>query len=149
MKSVHLVTLNAILATGFGIAFALYGPLMIAMFGVPEIPEENVLLYWNVASFARLFGAALFGLGILIWSLRGILRSGSLTARGKRGILFALLLANGLGAFVSITQQFSIWLNSAGWVITGVFTVLFLGYVYFVFLPTNEKSNTERQRSGV
>ena len=56
MKLTHLITLNAILFIAFGIAFALYGPLMMAFFGVPEIEENSTLLYWNVASFARLFG---------------------------------------------------------------------------------------------
>jgi hypothetical protein len=132
MKLTHLLTINAILFIAFGIAFALYGPLMIAFFGVPEIPESNVQLYWNVASFARLFGAALFGFGFLIWAVRGLAASQSAPAEARRGIVFALLLGNLMGAIVAITQQSSIWIRPAGWVATAIFALLTLGYGYFM-----------------
>jgi uncharacterized membrane protein YbaN (DUF454 family) len=38
-----------------------------------------------------------------------------------------------IAAFVAITQQFAIWQTLSGWVATGVFTILFLAYGYFMF----------------
>jgi hypothetical protein len=138
MKLTHLLTINAILFIAFGIAFALYGPLMIAFFGVPEIPESNVQLYWNVASFARLFGAALFGFGFLIWAVRGLAASQAAPAEVRRGIVFALLLGNLMGAIVAITQQSSIWIHPAGWVATAIFALLTLGYGYFMVTDSRQ-----------
>jgi hypothetical protein len=132
MKLIYLLTLNAILCIAFGIAFALYGPVMIAFFGIPEIPENSIQLYWNVASFARLFGAALFGFGFLLWAVRGVAESHATPPEARRGIVFALLLANLMGAVVAITQQSSVWLSPAGWVATAIFALLSLGYGYFL-----------------
>ncbi len=69
MKLTQLLSVNAIVFIGLGIAFALYGPLMIAMFGILE-SEGSPRLYWYAASFARLLGAALFGFGFVLWAVR-------------------------------------------------------------------------------
>ena len=65
MKLTHLVTFNALLAAAAGVAFTLYAPIMLALFTVPEVLEGGALDYWSLAAFARLFGAALFGFGLL------------------------------------------------------------------------------------
>jgi hypothetical protein len=140
MKLIHLLTLNAILFIAFGIAFALYGPLMMAFFGVPEIEENSVMLYWNVASFARLFGAALFGFGFLIWAVRSLAASQAVSAEARRGVVFALLLGNLMGAIVAITQQSSVWLSPAGWVATAIFALLTLGYGYFMVADSRQEA---------
>jgi hypothetical protein len=133
MKLNPVITLNAVLALAFGILFTLYGPVMMAFFGVAEIPEDNVLLYWHVASFARLFGAALFGFGMLLWALRSLLlRNAAL--QGQRGVLFSLLFTNGVAAIVAITQQFSIWLRPAGWGLVGLFGLFALAYAALLVL---------------
>jgi hypothetical protein len=132
MRLTHLLTLNAILFIAFGIAFALYGPLMLAFFGVPEIPENNVQLYWHVASFARLSGAALFGFGFLIWAVRSLADGHVTPQEARRGVVFALLLGNLMGAIVAITQQSSVWLQPVGWAATAIFALLTVGYGYFM-----------------
>lgn len=143
MKLSQFLTLHAILALALGIAFALYGPLMIAAFGVPEIPENNVLLYWNVASFARLFGGVLFGFGMLLWSIRRLPDEKGFSAEMRRGIIFALLLASALGAFVAITQQLSVWESAAGWVSIGFFTALTLVYSYYLVAGSEKQEVSE------
>ncbi len=133
MKLNPVITLNAVLALAFGILFTLYAPVMMAFFGVAEIPEDNVLLYWHVASFVRLFGAALFGFGLLLWSLRGLLlRNAAL--QGQRGVLFSLLFTNGVAAIVAVTQQFSIWLRPAGWGLVGLFGLFALVYAAWLVI---------------
>ena len=132
MKLQHLININAILSLLFGIAFTLYGPLMMAFFGIPEIPEGNIMLYWHAAAFARMFGAALLGAGLILWSLRRIAKNNTITPEIRRGIIYSLIFANGIGIFVALTQQAQIWSSPAGWVTVAVFALLFLGYVYLL-----------------
>jgi Ca2+/Na+ antiporter len=139
MKLNLVLTINALLALGFGIAFALYGPVMLAYFSVPEIPSDDILLYWNVAAFARMFGATLFGFGLLLWAIRGVVDHKNTSPEVRRGIVFALLLANIMGAFIAITQQFSIWESPAGWVSIAIFLLLLLAYGYLLAVGPERK----------
>lgn len=132
MKLTQLLTAHAILAIAAGIAFTIYGPLMMAFFGVPEIPSDDALLYWNVAAFARLFGAALFGSGMLLWAVRGPEVQAALAPEARRGLVFALLLANLVAAVTAIALQSQVWQGAAGWVTFGAFALLTLGYGYFL-----------------
>ncbi len=130
MKLSRLVTINAILFIIYGIAFSLYSPLMMNFFAVPELQTIDSQGYWLLASFARMFGAALFGFGLLLWALRGSIDQASQATR--RGIVFALILAYLLAAIVSATQQVSIWQGPAGWIATGTFVILLLAYGYWM-----------------
>jgi hypothetical protein len=136
MKLHHLINVNAVLSLLFGIAFTLYGPLMMAFFGIPEIPEGNVLLYWHVVAFARMFGVALLGVGLILWSLRKIAESNTISPEIQRGMTYALILANGMGIVVALTQQAQIWSSPAGWATVAVFTLLFVGYVYLLVVES-------------
>ena len=133
MKLQHWITLHAALAIGFGIAFALYSPLMMVMFGIPDIPSQDVLLYWNVIAFARMFGGALFALGLLLFALRRPIEA--LSPEQRRGLVFALLIGNVVSLFIATTQQLSIWLAPAGVVAIVVFAILALGYLLFLIRP--------------
>ena len=136
MKLKHLINVNAVLSLLFGIAFTLYGPLMMAFFGIPEIPEGNVLLYWHIVAFARMFGVALLAFGLILWSLRRIAGSDTISPEILRGITYALILANGVGIVVALTQQAQIWSSPAGWATVAVFTLLFVGYVYLLVVES-------------
>lgn len=127
MKFSQLVTVNALVFIGLGIAFALYGPLMIAIFGILET-EGSPVIYWYAASFARLLGAALFGLGFVLLALRSQATSPS----GQRGLILALTISYALGFVVAITQQVSIWGTLAGWITTLLFAALLASYGYFL-----------------
>jgi hypothetical protein len=125
MKLSSLMTFNGILFIAFGIAFAVYGPSMMGLFKVPELNIDSIT-YWHLTSFGRMFGAALFGYGFLLWAVsRGV---DELSAANQRSIVMGLLLSNLLAAVVSITQQSSIWYNAAGWVAFGIFAALTLAY---------------------
>ena len=128
----RLVTLNAILAMALGIAFALYGPLMLAFFGIADIPSQEALLYWNIASFARLFGAGIFSLGLLLFALRAPLANQELSAQSRRGVIFSLLLGNLLTTIVILTQQASVWSAATGWILSAVFGLLTLAYGFLM-----------------
>lgn len=133
MKLNFLLTLNAILFIGAGIAFALYGPLMIAVFGILEVVGDSPM-YWYAASFARMFGAALFGFGFLLFALRR--SSSSAVDQGTgRGTLTALVLSYLLASIVALTQQVSIWGSLAGWITVALCLLLLIGYAYFLLKP--------------
>jgi hypothetical protein len=127
-----ILLINAFLFIAGGIAFALYGPLMIAMYGILGA-QGDTMLYWYSASFARMYGATLFGFGFLIWAASSFsddLQRGSPT---RRSVILAMILANGMGLFVSITQQVSIWGNMTGWITTGLYALLLLVYTISLF----------------
>ena len=129
MKLSSLLAINGILFVALGIAFAVYGPSMMGFFKVPELNIDGIT-YWHVTAFARMFGAALFGYGFLLWAVSRA--ANELSAANLRSVLMALLLGNLLAAIVSITQQSSFWYNAAGWVISGIFAVLTLAYGAFL-----------------
>jgi Ca2+/Na+ antiporter len=126
------MTLNALLFLAAGIAFALYGPLMIDLYAVLEIIGGTGGMYWYVASFARMFGASLFGLGLLIWSITPFVKERAGTPETRRRLVLALLLANGMGLFVAVLQQVTIWANIAGWVTIIVYLLMLAGYFFFL-----------------
>ncbi|MEW5871391.1 MAG: hypothetical protein AB1894_19115 [Chloroflexota bacterium] len=134
MKLKPLMTIHAIFLIGLGIAFALYGPLMLAFFGIPDRVNSDTS-YWQVATFARMFGAALFSFGLLLWAVRSI--EEQFLASARRGILSALTLSNLMIAIVTATQQAAIWGMSAGWILTGVFALFTLAYGYLLFRNTS------------
>jgi len=132
VKLSQLLSINAILFIALGIAFALYGPLMIAMFGILE-SEGTPMMYWYAASFARLLGAAFFGFGFVLWALR------SQTGVSQQGIKVALVISYALGFAVAITQQLSIWGTLAGWITSAIFLILLLAYGYLLIKKTGEQ----------
>jgi hypothetical protein len=130
MKLNALIAVQAFLFIALGIAFALYGPLMMAFYAVPELSGVDARIYWQIAAFARMFGAALFGFGFLLFAVRGIVDE--IEAQSRRGLVFALFLANTMAFIVSITQQSAVWSSLAGLVTTTVFAVLLVAYGYYL-----------------
>jgi len=105
-----------------------------ALFAIPEISGLDTLSYWNIAAFVRLFGAALFGYGLLLWSFRKTIDKGS--HYSQRGFLSALFLGNLIAAVVTLTQQIIVWQNWIGWIIFGQFLIFLLAYGFFLFFPS-------------
>jgi hypothetical protein len=120
--------INAIVFIAFGIAFALYAPLVAGAFGILNIQGTSEM-YWYGVSFARLYGAALFGFGFLIWAVSNyadILKS---AASARKSVLVAMLFANGMGVIVALTQQVSIWGVLAGWITVVMYAIFMVGYI--------------------
>jgi hypothetical protein len=130
MKSSRIFYFNAIIFVAMGIAFSMYGPLVLAFMQVPEM-EITPATYWQVAAFARMFGGALFTLGFLIWSLARL--GDELPEAVRSYALRGLVLGNAVMAFVALTEQVSVWGVPAGWVLSGIFVVFSLLYIYLIF----------------
>jgi hypothetical protein len=133
-KLSHLFAANAILYISLGIAFAMFTPIILNLYGIPEAKSNDVQLYWALASFARLFGAMIFGLGFVLWSLRYPERVDELETRTRFGLIYSLIIANVMGVFVAVTQQASVWLAPAGWITVGIFAVFGVAYIYFLVI---------------
>jgi hypothetical protein len=132
VKLNNLIQLNAILFLALGIAFAVYGPLGINAFGMLDISGADGAAYWFTASFARLLGAGLFGYGFLLWAVSDLVAGDFLPPVKRQRIVLALLLANIVGLFVAVTQQWQVWINLAGWITIAIYSLLTLAYAYFM-----------------
>jgi len=131
VKLKNLLYANAILFIAAGIALALYSPLAINLFGILQ-QDGNATMYWHAVSFSRMYGAALFGYGFLVWALERVVAGEALGSPARRGILLGLVLANGMGLVVALTQQVSVWGTAAGWVTAGIYAAFTGGYAYFL-----------------
>jgi len=130
VKLSSLMLVNAIVFITFGIAFALYGPLMIDFFGILDVPNSSGGMYWYVASFARMFGAALFGSGFLIWAVIGFIDDDRTDPQARTRLTLALLITNLMVLFVASIQQITIWGRAIGWLTVVVFLAFLLAYMY-------------------
>lgn len=137
MKFNQLLLVNAVVFILLGIAFALYSPIMIDFFGMLSISGADGAAYWFTASFARLFGAALFGYGFLLWAVHQVLAGSEIPVEKRRRLALALLFGNGLALFVAATQQWQVWVNLAGWIITGLFAILTAASAYMLLSKSN------------
>lgn len=129
MKTSVILNINAIIFIALGIAFALYGPMSLAFLGITQMEIEGDI-YWLVASFARMFGAVLFGLGFVIW---GFARAGdALPGATRDAVLRGLLLGNLVAVFVAVTQAYSIWQTPLAWALAAMFIIFALLYLYLI-----------------
>ena len=120
--------INALVFVAFGIAFSLYAPLVVSPFEILKA-EGTSQMYWYSVSFARLYGAALFGFGFLTWAVSGLLAAVPAGASGRRSVAVAMLLANGIGVIVALTQQVTVWGAPAGWIMAAMYAILMGGYI--------------------
>src|SRR5512138_1545336 len=129
-----LTTINAIVAVVLGLAFSLWGPGLLPLYGASQIPtpvagDANAISFWAGMAFIRMFGAAFVGFGVLLWFVRYI---SDLAIQHQ--IAGALFIATGFMVFITMIQQIALWSSAMGWVTTGVLTLLALGYGYcFLF----------------
>ena len=120
--------INALVFVAFGIAFSLSAPLVVGVFEILKA-EGTSQMYWYSVSFARLYGATLFGFGFLTWAVSGMLAAVPAGSSGRRSVAVAMLLANGIGVIVALTQQVTVWGTPAGWIMAAMYAILTGGYI--------------------
>lgn len=116
-----------------GFIFFGLGPNILTYFGVDYIPEPiikdgNVIDFWQVYSFTRVFGGAIFMMGVLTGFLAYL--------EGEKNRRYAAFgSASGLLVlvFVVLTQQIAIWETLAGWILIGVFVIAMIAYALLAF----------------
>jgi hypothetical protein len=84
---------------------------------------------------ARLFGAALLGLGLIFW----FARDGS--SESERGVFIATIIGNTVGLIVVVMGTTAGTLNSMGWVAALIYLFGAAGSGYFVMARSPQLSS--------
>jgi hypothetical protein len=120
MKLSALMTVNAVIAGLFGIAFVVVPVRLLAIYGITADAQ--------LALIGQLFGAALLGYALLTWTARNAAAS---DARGA--IVLALFVSDGIGFVVGLIAQLRNVVNQVGWSTVVIYLLLALGFGYFQF----------------
>jgi hypothetical protein len=120
-------TIIAVLALVHGVGFVLVPEQVAASYGMAT-SASTVLM-------ARLFGAALLGLGLIFWSAR----DGSLES--VRGVFIAIIIGNTVGLIVVVMGTTSGTLNSMGWVAALIYLFGAAGSGYFMMTRSSQPSS--------
>lgn len=120
MKLKTLMTINAIVAIVFGVAFVIVPTQAYLLY---DITADEQLIYMG-----QLFGAALIGFALLTWMARNATDSDA-----RKAIVLALFISNGIGFVVALIGQLGNVVNTLGWSTVAIYLLLALGFGYFQF----------------
>ena len=120
MKLGTLMTINSIVAAVFGIAFIFVPVRILSQYGVVADAQ--------FAMVAQLFGAALFGYGVLTWAGRNAAAS-----EARAAIVLGLFVGDAIGFIVALIAQLRGVVNSLGWSTVVIYLLLAIGFGYFQF----------------
>jgi hypothetical protein len=140
MKLKQLLFINALLYIAIGIAYTLYAPNTLAYFGVSDLPSGDYLTYWFIVSFARLFGALLFSLGLLLLGVRSLVGEPGLRPEAARSVVSSLVIGNIIAAITAFTQAAAVWSTALGWIFGGMFSLFAILYGYFLWKLSGSKA---------
>jgi len=120
-------TIIAVLALVHGVGFVVVPEQVAASYGMAT-SASTVLM-------ARLFGAALVGLGLVFW----FARDGS--SESVRGVFIATIIGNTVGLIVVVMGTTAGTLNSMGWVAALIYLFGAAGSGYFVMARSPQLSS--------
>jgi hypothetical protein len=120
MKLETLLTIAAVIAIAFGLAFVVAPALVLAQYGIAVTPA--------VILMARFFGATLLNVGFILFLVRRVTEP-----RTRLGIVRGSLMGAVFGLIVAIHGQRTGVVNSLGWSTVAIYGLLTLGYAYFAF----------------
>lgn len=131
MKLRNLLIINAIVSCASGICAVLIPEPVLSLYGVTSGPA--VLL------MAQYAGLGSIVIGLIAWLTRNVKDSDA-----QRAIILTLLIANIIGAIISVLGTIS-GIMKVGWPVVGFYLFFALGYAYFKFIkkntPQDEKNN--------
>ena len=119
-------TIIAVLALVHGVGFVLLPEQVAASYGMAT-SASTVLM-------ARLFGAALVGLGLIFW----FARNGS--SESVRSVFVATIIGNAVGLIVVVLGTTAGTLNSMGWVAALIYLFGAAGSGYFMMARSSPLS---------
>ena len=129
MKLSALMTLNAIVAAVFGLAFVFAPGWATSLYA----PESGAVLNY----LAQLFGGALLLIAVLTWGARNAPDSDA-----RRAILAALFVGDAVGFVVALIAQLGGVQNSLGWSTVVIYLLFGLGFGYFRFVAKESAAAT-------
>ncbi len=116
-----LMTINAVVAAVFGLAFVVAPTQIVSLYGPSADPALRYV--------AQLFGSALIGFAVLTWMARKATASDARSA-----IVLSLFVSDGLGFVLALIGQLGGVVNSMGWSTVVIYLLLALGFGYFQFM---------------
>ena len=120
MKLSALMTVNAVIAGLFGIAFVVVPARILAIYGITVDAQFDLV--------GQLFGAALLGYALLTWTARNAAPSDA-----RAAIVLALFGSNAIGFVIALIAQLRNVVNQVGWSTVAIYLLLALGFGYFQF----------------
>ena len=117
MTSRSLLTVTAVVAVLYGLAFLLIPDGINALYGVPSAP--------HTALYTRFFGSALLGFGVIDWFPKDF-RSWDAT----RGVLIGTAVTTAVGGLIALSAVVTGLSNAMTWTSVLVYALLFVGAVY-------------------
>ena len=120
MKLSIWMTLTAVLAGIFGLAFVFVPAQLLAYYGITAgAPLELI---------GGFFGSALIGFAVMAWWARSAADS-----EARKALVLGFLVANFVGFIVALMGQLRGVQNALGWSTVAIFLILALGFAYFQF----------------
>ena len=121
MKLSTWLTIAAVVAVVFGLAFVLVTGPLLSFYGV-TLDKAGTLV-------AQLFGAALIGFAVLNWFARGVT-----DREARQAIVLANLASDTVGFVMALIGQLAGVANALGWSTVALYLLLALGFAYFQFM---------------
>ena len=121
MKLSTWLTIAAVVAVVFGLAFVLVTGPLLSFYGV-TLDKAGTLV-------AQLFGAALIGFAVLNWFARGVT-----DREARQAIVLANLASDTVGFVMALIGQLAGVANALGWSTVAIYLLLALGFAYFQFM---------------
>jgi hypothetical protein len=121
MKLSNWLTIAAVVAVVFGLAFVLVTGPLLSFYGI-TLDKAGTLV-------AQLFGAALIGFAVLNWFARGVT-----DREARQAILLANLASDTVGFVMALIGQLAGVANALGWSTVAIYLLLALGFAYFQFM---------------
>jgi len=117
MNAKTYLTISAVVAVLFGLAFLLAPTAAASVYGVPPEPHTALNL--------QFFGSALIGFGAVQWVAKDFR-----DWEAVRGILIASVIADALGLIVNLIGTFQGLINGMAWTTTAIYVLFIVGAIY-------------------
>ncbi len=121
MKLSTWLTIAAVVAVVFGLAFVLVTGPLLSFYGI-TLDKAGTLV-------AQLFGASLIGFAVLNWFARGVT-----DREARQAIVLGNLAADVVGFVMILIGQLAGVANALGWSSVAIYLLLALGFAYFQFM---------------
>jgi uncharacterized membrane protein len=117
MNAKTYLTISAVVAVLFGLAFLLAPGAAASVYGVPPDPHTALNL--------QFFASALIGFGAAQWVTKDFRDWDAV-----RGILIASIIADALGLIVNLIGTFQGLINGMAWTTTLIYVLFIVGAIY-------------------
>jgi hypothetical protein len=120
MNAKQYLTIAAVLAIIYGIGFLIIPANLLVLYGTPN-PDQRIILT------AQYFGAALLGLGLILWFVRNCTDTATV-----RGVLIGSVIGDVVGFLVTGWGMMQGLLNATAWSSLAIYGLLALGALYLL-----------------